>query len=544
MRSLLRRSLRHHLLTRLILVNARAEEGSFGGGPGDGLGKLFSDPQLFQKLSANPKTASLLADPAFMQKLQQIQKNPQLAGSAFQDPRMIQVMGVMMGIDMQAFERPEGSSDLPSDLEGNREEIERQTAAPGSSQSTASAGTSKPTKKEDPAPEVEMQDASSDDAKAKAAAEEEKKKGNAAYLKRSFDEAIEHYKKAWDLHKDITYLNNLGACYFEQGNYDECIATCEKAVEEGREMRADYKVIAKAFGRIGNAYSKKNDLDNAIKFYNKSLTEHRTPDVLTKLRDTEKLQKQLAQQSYLDPAKAEEERNKGNELYKAGDFPGSVAAYTESIKRNPSDARGYTNRASAYVKLAAMPEALKDCEEAIKVDPKNVKAFIRKSTALTAMKEHAKAMEAIQQAQDLDEETSDRKNAREISQQMEKVMKELYAQRANETDEQTLERAMKDPEVAQIMSDPIMQSILQQAQGNVSESCDCGRLLSDGANNISLFPLPARRFARPHEEPGHQGKDPKAGGSRHHPNKVNGSIDVVLVSSLQLCMLAFIRGIF
>lgn len=35
------------------------------------------------------------------------------------------------------------------------------------------------------------------------------------------------------------------ACYFEQGNFDECIKTCEKAVEEGREQRADFKLVAK-----------------------------------------------------------------------------------------------------------------------------------------------------------------------------------------------------------------------------------------------------------------------------------------------------------
>ena len=45
-------------------------------------------------------------------------------------------------------------------------------------------------------------------------------------------------------------------------------------------------------------------------------------------------------------------------------------------------------------------------------------------------------------------------------------MNALYEQRANETDEQTLERAMRDPEVASIMQDPVMQSILNQAQSN------------------------------------------------------------------------------
>jgi len=36
---------------------------------------------------------------------------------------------------------------------------------------------------------------------------------------------------------------------------------------------------------MGSAYLKKDDLDQAITYFNKSLTEHRNPEILTKLRD-------------------------------------------------------------------------------------------------------------------------------------------------------------------------------------------------------------------------------------------------------------------
>lgn len=159
------------------------------------------------------------------------------------------------------------------------------------------------------------------------------------------------------------------AVYFEKGDYDKCIETCEKAVDEGRSIRADYKLVAKAYGRIGSAYQKKDDLQSAIKFYEKSLTEHRTPDILNKLHEVERIKVEADRQAYIDPEKSAIAREEGNSQFKAGDFAGAVKSYTESIKRDPKDARGYNNRAAAYTKLVALPEALKDANEAIKVDP-------------------------------------------------------------------------------------------------------------------------------------------------------------------------------
>lgn len=203
--------------------------------------------------------------------------------------------------------------------------------------------------------------------------------------------------------------------------------------------------MAKALGRVGTAYSRKGDLDSAIKYYNKSLTEHRTPDILTKLREAERVQADAARLAYIDPVKASEAREEGNALFKAGDFAGAVKAYTESIKRDPKDPRGYNNRANAYTKLAALPEALKDAEEALKVDPKFVKAYIRKSHVLFGMRDYTKAIEAVQEAAEIDDE---KKHTREIQEQISKCQEALISQRAGESEKETLQRAMRDPEIA------------------------------------------------------------------------------------------------
>ncbi|KAK4053309.1 Hsp90 cochaperone [Microbotryomycetes sp. JL221] len=292
-------------------------------------------------------------------------------------------------------------------------------------------------------------------------AEQLKQQGNEFYKQRQFDNAIELYKQAYTLDNNITYLTNQAAALFEKGDYDECIQVCDNAIEQGREQRADFKVIAKAFGRIGSAYLKKKDFENAIKFFNKSLTEHRTPDILTKLKQTERERDEQERLAYIDPQKADQARELGNKAFKSGDFAGSVTHYTESIKRNPSDPRGYTNKAAALTKLLALPEALKQAEQAIQVDPTFVKGYIRKANVLLGMKEYSKATAAIEEAAEKDTE---HKNQTEITQTLRKITEAEMSTRSTETDEQAYARAMRDPEVQNIMSDPVMQSILSQAQ--------------------------------------------------------------------------------
>ncbi|KAK2466395.1 hypothetical protein APHAL10511_002037 [Amanita phalloides] len=436
------------------LEEVRSARGS--GDASFGIANLFSDPNLISKLATNPRTQRHFADPTFVQRLQMIQQNPALAQSAFQDSRMIDVLGVLMGIDMQGFARPEGSDEMPSEAQPS---VPQQS--PPASTSTPSETKPESVPTED---DVQMEGADEEEAKKKKVAEQAKKAGSEAYKKRDFDEAIKQFEQAWDVWpQDITFLTNLGASYFEKGDYDKAIEACSKAVDEGRSIRADFKLIAKAYGRIGLSYQKKDDMTQARNFYQKSLTEHRTPDILNKLREVEKLKAELDRKAYIDPEKSAVAREEGNNQFKNGDFAAAVKSYTESIKRDPTDPRGYNNRAAAYMKLVALPEALKDVNEAIKIDPNFVKAYIRKSSILFTMRENVKALEVIQQAREHDTE---HQHSREIAQQEIKCQQALFTQQGEETQEQTLERAMRDPEVAGIMTDPVMQQILQQAQSD------------------------------------------------------------------------------
>ena len=52
-----------------------------------------------------------------------------------------------------------------------------------------------------------------------------------------------------------------------------------QGIQVGREARADYKLVAKAYMRIGNAYKRQSMFDEAIKAFEDSLMEDRTEEV-------------------------------------------------------------------------------------------------------------------------------------------------------------------------------------------------------------------------------------------------------------------------
>ena len=62
---------------------------------------------------------------------------------------------------------------------------------------------------------------------------------------------------------------------FEKREYEACIADCKRAIERGRELRADYKLVGRALTRQGTALARLDRLEEAVEIYQKALTEHR-----------------------------------------------------------------------------------------------------------------------------------------------------------------------------------------------------------------------------------------------------------------------------
>jgi hypothetical protein len=128
---------------------------------------------------------------------------------------MIDVLGALMGIDMQGFSRPEGSDEVPPGVP--KSAASPPSSPPPSAKRTPSAAAAAASSSKVHEPEdVKMADADQagaeedEDAAVKKQAEAEKKLGAEAYKKRDFATAITHFTKAWDTWpKDIAFLTNL-----------------------------------------------------------------------------------------------------------------------------------------------------------------------------------------------------------------------------------------------------------------------------------------------------------------------------------------------
>lgn len=114
------------------------------------------------------------------------------------------------------MERPEGSNEMPPGMGGSSAANSQSFPASSASVPKSTPAPSKSAPAPTPAPAAEPEskeeamDVDDDDAKAKKTADEAKQAGNVAYKARRFDEAIEHYNKAWETWpKDVTYLTNL-----------------------------------------------------------------------------------------------------------------------------------------------------------------------------------------------------------------------------------------------------------------------------------------------------------------------------------------------
>jgi len=163
----------------------------------------------------------------------------------------------------------------------------------------------------------------------------------------------------------------------------------------------------------------------------------------------------MEEEAYLDKGKSLEAKERGNDHFKQNNYAEAIKEYNDSIRRDPTNASTYSNRATCYAKLAEWQRCLDDCETALKLDPKFVRVYIRKAKTQHVLKQFHKALDTYNKGLELDPTNS------ELLENKQLTMEAIYAQNpSGQADPERLKEAMKDPEIREILRDPIMNKVL------------------------------------------------------------------------------------
>lgn len=419
-------------------------------------------PSMWGKLQADPTTREYLKDPAFVQKCNMLQQNPNAFGSLASDPQMSQALGVILGIGSQGFKTAPGEDDAEPAASTPYDKMEK----------PAESKKPEPAEEEDSDEEMpELEEELTEEEKTlkanKEKAVEEKKEGNKFYVKKQFPEALAHYKKAKELDPtNPTYMSNESAVYFEQKDYDKCIACCDEAIQLATSQSGyDYSLVGKLYLRQAMCCDRQNKFDDALDYIGKSKME----DGSQKAKDLEKKlmvkKKKFDEEAYLDKDKSEEAKAAGNQAFQEQKWIDAIGHYSEALKRDPTNFKVYSNRAACYTKLMDWSRAMEDVDKCLEMEPTFVKAYIRKGKIQHFLKQYHKALVTYDKGLALDP------TATELIEGKRQTMNAINQEnQSGNVDPARAQEAMKDPEIQAILSDPTINNVLKQMQSDPQSS--------------------------------------------------------------------------
>lgn len=439
-------------------VRAGGGGGGMGGMPG--MASLFG-PDLIARIAMDPKLRVYLDDADFMTKLKLLQSDPNQISSMLGDKRIMEVFQMILG----------GAG---MGMNGGPFGDDEEKSAPAAKTPSAAAP-----KAAAPVVEEKMEVESSDDedySPAEIQKRNDKKKaaeiklnGNELYKSKKYDEALAAYDEAAALDPtNMTFIANKAAVYFSSKDYDACIETCMNAFEIGKDNRAPYEERAKVLTRCGRAYHKKGDIQTAISKLKDAQLESFNKDTQRLFKNWELDKRKADTLAYQNDDLAEEAKQRGNEHFRSKSWGDAVKEYEEAIKRAPKNANLRNNLAAALCKVMDFNGAKQQIDVALDLDPKYVKAWVQKGNVEVLMKENHKAMESYRAGLALDPTNSACKAG------LAKVSS-MMMNNTNISDEERKERAehaMADPDIQNILQDPIMRQILQDLQENPANAQD------------------------------------------------------------------------
>ena len=222
--------------------------------------------------------------------------------------------------------------------------------------------------------------------------------GNLLVMLGQLDMAIEAYSNAIALNpRNANTHNNRGIAYAEKGkldnaiedynitiqlrpdyanvNYNKRVVYTNKGIQEAIKMVELNLESSQTYHNRAIAYSKKGEVELAIKDYTKSIELY--PD---------------APSTYY---------NRGNIYDEKGDYDRAIEDYTKAIELNPIFANAYINRGNVYSNKSDYDRAIRDHTKAIELNPNSANAYNNRGVAYGEKDDADRAIENYTKAIEL-----------------------------------------------------------------------------------------------------------------------------------------------
>ncbi|KAM6909719.1 sperm-associated antigen 1-like [Xenentodon cancila] len=298
-----------------------------------------------------------------------------------------------------------------------------------------------------------------------------KNEGNLFFKNGQFADALEKYSQAIqgyadsgiDSPEDLCILySNRAACYLKDGNSQDCIQDCTRALElqpfslkpllrramayesleRYRMAYVDYKTVLQIDTSVQAAHDSVNRITRLLIEQDGPEWRDKLPEIPLVPLSAQQHRREEPPSAEVLQARAEKAardagrkaevrftalKQEGNDFVKKGQYQDALGKYTECLKMKPEECAIYTNRALCYLKLERFTEAKQDCDAALKLDPANKKAFYRRAMANKGLKDYLAC------SSDLQEVLQQDPNVQEAEKELEEVTVLLRQSLANDS---------------------------------------------------------------------------------------------------------------
>ncbi|CAN9514054.1 unnamed protein product [Ophioblennius macclurei] len=296
-----------------------------------------------------------------------------------------------------------------------------------------------------------------------------KNEGNLLFKNGQFADALDKYSQAiqgytdsgLDSPDDLCILfSNRAACYLKDGNSQDCIQDCTRALElqpfslkpllrramayesleRYRKAYVDYKTVLQIDISVQAAQDSVNRITRMLIDQDGTEWREKLPEIPLVPLSAQQHRREEPPSAEVLQARAEKAardaerrrevqfsaaKQEGNDFVKKGQYQEALGKYTECLKLKPQECAIYTNRALCYVKLERFAEAKQDCDAALKLEPSNKKAFYRRALANKGLKDYLAC------SADLQEVLQQDPNVQEAEKELEEVTVLLRQSLAN-----------------------------------------------------------------------------------------------------------------